>query len=76
MGLSARTEDNIEKIIEAIEMNTKAVAHLNQNLSMIANELKEMKTEMQGMRRNTSFLRNLCEIFNRELKDYAKEESE
>lgn len=59
MMISARMEDNIEGIKEAIEMNTKAIAHLNQNFSKIAFELRDMKVEIQAIRRNTVALNNL-----------------
>lgn len=59
MGMSARTEDNIEKISDAIEMNTKAIAGLNKNLFEICKELKDMKIEQMAIRRNTSYLKSL-----------------
>jgi len=69
-----RINDVLEyKLSDILQMNTQAIASLNKNLSMIASELKDIKTEQMGIRRNTSYLKNLCEIFNRELKDYAKE---
>jgi len=49
----------VEKITEAIEMNTKAIAHLNQNLMAIKNELKDMNNEMNAIRRNTIYLRDI-----------------
>jgi len=48
-----------KSITDSIEMNTKAVAQLNQNLSAMVMELKEIKTELQAIRRNTVFLRGI-----------------
>ena len=66
--MSERMEDNIEKMVGAIEMNTQAIAHLNKNLSDMVQEIKETKIEMQSLRRNSGYLRNIAEILNEGLK--------
>jgi len=35
------------EIVQAIEMNTKAVAHLNQNLNRIVESLEDLKVTVQ-----------------------------
>lgn len=61
-------DDKYIGIIESIEMNIQAVSLINKNLNDLNQEIKEIKIEMQSLRRNTAYLRNIAEILQEGLK--------
>lgn len=60
-----RIKDSNRQIVEAIEMNSQAVATGNKNLSDLVQEVKEIKIEMQALRRNSGYLKNIAETLQR-----------
>ena len=60
-----RIKDSNKQIVEAIEMNSEAISNSNKKLNDMAQEVKEIKIEMQALRRNTGYLKNIVEILER-----------
>lgn len=62
--------DKMDKIVEAIEMNTQAIANLNQTMVKGFEDIKDMTNDLHSMRRSLLYLKPLTEMIIRE--KYAK----
>lgn len=64
-----------DKISDSIEMVTQAISILNKNINDLNQQVKEIKIEMQGIRRNSGYLRNIAETLQKGLTFGEKNET-